>query len=124
MTTIRCILETGTGTDLHGGDYTKAACRAVKDAISHSSLTFVGVLDLDRDTLPVHVTIGVQQPDAVDAGAIAELLPVGKVAVDVVTGGLDVPDAQSGDLAVIASAAVQVFLPQNFVVPSNAGVNG
>ncbi|MEA2775561.1 MAG: hypothetical protein QOF90_967, partial [Acetobacteraceae bacterium] len=34
----RVILELGTGNDLHGGDYTKAALRAVQDAIHHSSL--------------------------------------------------------------------------------------
>ena len=28
----RLILEMGTGTDLYGGDYTKAACRAVRIA--------------------------------------------------------------------------------------------
>ena len=28
----RLILEMGIGTDLYGGDYTKAACRAVRDA--------------------------------------------------------------------------------------------
>ena len=30
MTTKRVILEMGSGADLHGGDYTKAAHRAVK----------------------------------------------------------------------------------------------
>ena len=35
----RIILETGTGNDLYGEDYTKAACRAVQDALHHSSIT-------------------------------------------------------------------------------------
>ena len=30
----RVILELGTGNDLHGGDYTKAALRAVQDALA------------------------------------------------------------------------------------------
>ena len=34
----RIILEMGTGNDLYGEDYTKAACRAVDDALHHSSL--------------------------------------------------------------------------------------
>ena len=34
----RIILEMGTGNDLHGQDYTKAAKRAVQDAMHHSSL--------------------------------------------------------------------------------------
>ncbi len=35
----RVILEMGAGNDLHGGDYTKAALRAVQDALHHSALT-------------------------------------------------------------------------------------
>ena len=34
----RYIVELGTGADLHGADMTKAARRAVKDAISRSCL--------------------------------------------------------------------------------------
>ena len=34
----RYLVEIGTGVDLHGEDATKAAQRAVKDAISHSSM--------------------------------------------------------------------------------------
>ncbi len=34
----RYLVEVGTGIDLHGEDVTKAAQRAVKDAISHSSM--------------------------------------------------------------------------------------
>ena len=37
----RVILEMGTGNDLHGGDYTKAALRAVQDALHHSSLSLI-----------------------------------------------------------------------------------
>ena len=33
-----CVLEFGMGVDVHGRDSTKAACRAVSDAIRHSSL--------------------------------------------------------------------------------------
>lgn len=34
----RIILEMGSGNDLYGEDYTKAACRAVQDALHHSIL--------------------------------------------------------------------------------------
>ena len=67
MTAKRVILEMGTGNDLHGGDYTKAAVRAVQDAIHHSSLTLIRTLGLDSRAMQVEVTIGVQQPDKVDA---------------------------------------------------------
>ena len=43
----------------------------------------------------VEVTIGVQQPDKVDAAAVQASLPHGKATVTVVKGGLDVPDETS-----------------------------
>jgi uncharacterized protein (TIGR02058 family) len=110
MTLKRVILEMGTGNDLHGGDYTKAAIRAVEDAIHHSSLTMIRTLGVERDTVRVDVTIGVQRPGEVDAEAVQATLPVGQVTVNVVEGGLDIPDDEVGDLAVIASAAVAVRL--------------
>jgi len=110
MTLKRVILEMGTGNDLHGGDYTKAAIRAVEDAIHHSSLTMVRTLGVDRSTVVVDVTIGVQRPDRVDAAAVRAALPMGQVTVEVVEGGLDVPDEDADDNAVIASAAVAVRL--------------
>ena len=110
MTAKRVILEMGTGNDLHGGDYTKAAVRAVQDAIHHSSLTMIRSLKVDSRTMQVEVTIGVQRPEKVDAAAVQATLPHGKVTVKVVKGGLDVPDEEFGDIAVIASAAVVVRL--------------
>jgi uncharacterized protein (TIGR02058 family) len=110
MTVKRVILEMGTGNDLHGGDYTKAAVRAVEDAIHHSSLSLIRTLGLDARSMQVEVTIGAQRPDKVNAEAVKAALPHGQVAVKVVKGGLDVPDDESGDLAVIASAAVAVRL--------------
>ena len=106
----RIILEMGSGNDLHGGDYTKAAIRAVQDAIHHSSLTLIRTLGLDSRAMRVEVTIGVQHPDRVDAKAVKAALPHGEVVVNVVKGGLDVPDEETGDAAVIASAAVAVRL--------------
>ena len=55
----RVILEMGTGNDLHGGNYTKAAIRAVQDAIHHSSLGMIRSLGIDSKTMQVEVTIGV-----------------------------------------------------------------
>jgi uncharacterized protein (TIGR02058 family) len=104
----RIILEMGAGNDLHGGDYTKAALRAVQDALHHSSLSVVRSLGLDSNAMQVEVTIGVQQPAKVNAEAVRASLPRGKVTVRVVKGGLDVPDEDGHDLAVIASAAVAV----------------
>jgi uncharacterized protein (TIGR02058 family) len=107
----RAILEMGAGNDLHGGDYTKAAVRAVQDALHHSSLSFIRTLGIDKDALEVNVTIGVQQPDKVDTAKVKASLPVGKVTVTAVKGGLDVPDEAVGDVAVIATAAIDVRIP-------------
>jgi len=108
MASKRIILELGTGNDLHGGDYTKAALRAVQDALHHSSLAFIRTLGLDIKTMKVEVTIGVQQPDKVDVEAVRTSLPYGVVTAKVVKGGLDVPGEDRHDMAVIASAAIAV----------------
>ena len=104
----RLILEMGTGNDLHGGDYTKAALRAVQDALHHSSLSMIRSLGLNSKEMQLDVTIGVQHPDKVNAAAVQASLPHGQVTVKVVKGGLDVPDDDRDDIAVIASAAVAV----------------
>lgn len=104
----RAILEMGSGAALHGGDYTKAATRAVYDAIHHSSLTFIRSLGLDSKKMNVMVTIGVQKPDEVDLDAVKACLPHGNVTVSARHGGLDVPNEEHGDLTVIASAAIDV----------------
>ena len=110
MTLQRVITEFGTGNDLHGGDYTKAAVRAVEDAVHHSSLSLIRSLEVDARTMQVEVTVGVQRPGEVRAETVKAALPHGQVTVRVVKGGLDVPDEASGDVAVIATAAVAVRL--------------
>ena len=106
----RVILEMGAGTDLHGQDYTKAAVRAVNDALHHSSLTFLRNLDIDPESMQVNVTIGVQKPEAVDPATVRAAFPHGQITVNAVLGGLDVPDDERDDVAVIASAAIEVHV--------------
>jgi len=66
MAMVRCVTEMGMGVDVHGLDYTKAATRAVFDAIHHSSLGFQRMLGKTADDMHVAVTIGVSKPDQVD----------------------------------------------------------
>jgi uncharacterized protein (TIGR02058 family) len=106
----RIILEMGTGNDLHGSDYTKAALRAVQDALHHSSLSVMRSLGRDPNDMQVEVTIGVQQPDKVDAAKVKASLPRGKVTVMVAKGGLNVPGEGAHDEIVIATAAIAVRL--------------
>jgi len=108
MARVRCITEMGMGVDVHGRDATKAARRAVSDAIRHSSLGFFRVLGKTANDMFVDVTIGVPDPDAVDASAVAKELPYGTVTVTAVNGGLKVDDERGGDAIIIANAAVIV----------------
>ncbi|KNG94018.1 Lin0512 family protein [Pseudaestuariivita atlantica] len=108
----RFIIEMGMGNDLYGQDYTKAAARAVEDAIRHSSIPMFEALGLSHDEMEVRVTIGAQEPDKVDTGALAAKLPRGRVTVSAVKGGLNVTNPDSGNVTVIATAAVEAFLPK------------
>src|SRR5579859_2645571 len=66
MARVRCITEMGMGVDVHGKDATKAARRAVSDAIRHSSLGFVRMLGKTPHDMFVDVTVAVPNPDGVD----------------------------------------------------------
>src|SRR5438552_14880306 len=110
MARVRCITEMGMGVDVHGKDSTKAARRAVSDAIRHSSLGFFRMLGKTAKDMFVDVTIGVPDPSTVDTAAVAKELPYGTVTVTAVKGGLEIPDAQGGDAITIANAAVVASL--------------
>lgn len=110
MSLKRIILEMGSGNDLYGEDYTKAAKRAVHDALHHSSIILFRSLDLDRESMVVKVAIGVQKPDLVDCDAVAAELPHGKVTVVAEEGGLNVVDEENGTVSVIATAGISAYL--------------
>jgi uncharacterized protein (TIGR02058 family) len=122
----RIILEMGMGNDLYGEDYTKAACRAVEDAIRHSSLILFRSLGFDHADMQVQVTIGVQQPDRVDTAMVAQKLPRGKAEVTAVKGGLNVVDADNNTCSVVATAAVEAYLninPNDWVISQKSAAS-
>ena len=88
MARIRCFTEMGMGVDVHGKDATKAAKRAVSDAIRHSSVSFFRMVGKTRDDMFVDVTIGVPNPETIDTDAVVKELPYGTVTVKAVKGGL------------------------------------
>ncbi len=104
----RYVTEMGMGVDVHGLDYTHAAKRAVSDAIRHSSLNFFRALDKSPADMRIRLIIGITKPAGVDTAAVAAELPYGKVEVEVVAGGLEVPNETGDDAIVIANAAVIV----------------
>ena len=107
----RVILEMGTGTDLHGRDYTKAAKRAVQDALQHASLPLFRALGLDPDAMQIELTLAAGQPAQIDVEDVAALLPYGTVTTRAVAGGLEVDDPETGDACVIVNAGILVRLP-------------
>lgn len=112
MSLKRYLTEMGMGVDVHGGDYTKAAKRAVSDAIRHSSINFFPHIEQSRDAMQIVVKIGAAKPDQIDKAAVASELPYGQVTVETEVGGLDVPSENGKDLMVIVNAAVLVGFDQ------------
>ena len=98
------VLEYGMGVDVHGGDATKAARRAVSDAIRHSSLPLLQQIRDRGGEMLVDVVVGVPEPASVDVAAVKSELPHGEVTVRAVAGGLRVPDSDT----LIACAIITV----------------
>ena len=97
------VLEFGMGVDVHGGDGTKAACRAVSDAIRHSSLPLFQEVRERGGRMLVDVTVGIPDPTSVDVDRVRRELPHGEVTVRAVSGGL-----RAGSDTLIACAAITV----------------
>ena len=110
MAWTRMALEIGMGTDIRGADHTKAAVRALKDALWHNSLGITDVVGVPVDSMHVKITIGVPKPDTVDAMQVLSILPHGTGEVEVVEGGLEIPHPTRNDSTVIAHAAALVYL--------------
>jgi uncharacterized protein (TIGR02058 family) len=115
----RFIVEIGTGADLHGEDVTKAACRAVKDAVSRSCLCglveILGVQDLEEVLVDIHIAC--PNPDKVDPEQVKSVVPIGQKKVRAVEGGMRAKGlcvshfAPDCDQIVVANAAVTVSMP-------------
>ncbi len=111
-------VQLGMGTDLHGQSITKAAVRAVQNAIHHNSMPGL------RSVLPggslhnmkVNVKLAVPcERETLDEEAVKAVLPYGQVTIEVVDGGMVttsgvvLPDKQDkNDLIYIVNASVEV----------------
>jgi uncharacterized protein (TIGR02058 family) len=114
----RFVVELGYGADLHGGNSTKAACRAVKDAVSRSCLCgLFEILGLkDPNSMHVQVKIACPKPEEVDGEQILASVPFGTKELEIVSGGmvtrgLEVPELGCGDNIFVAIAALTVSAP-------------
>ena len=106
----RMVLQIGMGTDIRGTDYTKAAVRALRDALWHNGLSIANALGFPVDAMQVEVTIGVPRPDQVDKAEVLAVLPHGTGTVRVVEGGLEIPNDAGTGSTLIANAAAVVRL--------------
>ncbi|MDR1486900.1 MAG: Lin0512 family protein [Deltaproteobacteria bacterium] len=113
----RFIVEFGTGADLHGQDVTKAAKRAIKDAVSHSCLCgLMDIFNFDHpDRMYIRLKVAAPHPERLDLQEIRKAVPFGQVEIEVVEGGmetegLNVPSLGAGDRIVIVVASLTVLV--------------
>lgn len=122
----RYVIELGMGADLHGQDVTKAAQRAIRDAISRSCLC--GLLDIFQfdhpDRMHIRLKVSCPYPEQLDQGKIKESVPFGEVSLTVeeggmVTEGLELPIVAQGNQIVVALASLTVLVDMDEVVIKN-----
>ena len=110
-------IELGMGADLHGQSVTKAAVRAVRNAIQHNSMPGMrGLVGGDTSKMKVHVRLAVPaDAESLDLAAVREVLPYGEVTFEVVPGGMLTSSGifladkdDRNDVIYIVNAAVEV----------------
>ncbi|MDR1656302.1 MAG: Lin0512 family protein [Deltaproteobacteria bacterium] len=113
----RYIVELGMGADLHGQDVTKAAQRAVKDAVSRCCLC--GLMEIfgfnHPDQMYIRLKVACPFPDKVDQEKLISAVPFGKVTLELAEGGLkteglNFPLLGDGDNIVVALASITVLV--------------
>ncbi len=110
MTRKRMVIEMGMGTDIRGKDYSKAACRALKDPLWHISLGIADIMGVDVDSMWVEVHVGIPQPEKVNVEEMLCILPHGTGHFSCVKGGLEIENTNRNDFTIIANAAAIVYL--------------
>ncbi|WP_338449868.1 Lin0512 family protein [Niallia oryzisoli] len=111
-------IETGMGIDVHGQDITKAAVRAVQNAIHFNSMPGLrSVLPGNSlDNMKVNVKLAVPcDKEKLDSEVVKEALPYGQVTIEVMDGGMMTTSGvvieekgDKNDLMYIVVASVEV----------------
>ncbi|MFS0752429.1 Lin0512 family protein [Oceanobacillus sp. 1P07AA] len=111
-------IQTGMGIDVHGQDITKAATRAVQNAIWANSMPGIekSLPNQRLENMKVVVRLAVPlDRDNLDISKIKETIPYGTVEVDVTDGGMATSSGiiledkhDENDLMYIVNAAVEV----------------
>ena len=110
-------VELGMGADLHGQDVTKAAIRAVRNAIERNSMPGMrGLVDGDTSKMQVRVHLAVPaDAEKLDQDAVRAVFPYGQVSIHVGPGGMLAPSGifladkdDKNEMIYIVNAAVEV----------------
>lgn len=103
-------IELGMGVDLQGQDATKAAVRAVRDAIGRNYLPAVRRALEGGGRMLVRLRLGVPEGvGPVDVPAVRAAFPYGEVEVEIAPGGLLVPNGHAdGGTICVVNAAIEV----------------
>ncbi len=104
------LIELGMGVDLQGQDVTKAAVKAVRDAIGRVYAPGLGAVLGGGKRLDILVRLGAPPAaGTLDEAAVRAALPHGRATVEVAPGGLLVPNGQGdgGNICAV-TAAVEV----------------
>lgn len=111
-------IETGMGTDVHGQNITKAAVRAIKNAIHTNSMP--GIRDIlpekSLDNMKINVKLAVPcDRDKLDHEEIKKAIPYGTVTIEVMDGGMLTTSGiyledkeDKNDMMYIVNASVEV----------------
>lgn len=110
MPKTRMLHQFGVGTSIRTEDYTKAAERAIKDALWHNSISLAPAFGKERSEMIVDVEVAVQRPESVETDRLLEVFPYGKISISAVAGGLDVPKPGQSGVTIMANAVVIVSL--------------
>lgn len=111
-------IEIGMGIDLHGQNVTKAAVRAVQNAIHHNSMPGLRSVLPGNDihNMKVHVRLAVPADrEKLDLATVRAELPYGEVSFEVIDGGMLTSSGvvlsdkeDKNDLAYVVIASVEV----------------
>ncbi len=111
-------IETGTGTDVHGQNITKAAVRAVKNAIHTNSMPGIKAILPEQSLDNMKITIKLALPcdkDSLDLEQVKAAIPYGEVNVEIMDGGMLTTSGiyledkeDKNDMMYIVNAAVEV----------------
>jgi uncharacterized protein (TIGR02058 family) len=106
------LIEMGMGVDLQGQDATKAAVRAVHDAVGRIYLPGLRAF-MTGSAKKVAILVRLAVPEAAgkpDPAAVRAVLPHGEVTIESAPGGMLTPNGLGDGQICIVNAAVEVAL--------------